>query len=145
MFEIPDGDVLLHAGDLTTWGHKDDMEKVVDWLCEQKHKVKIVIAGNHDLPLHQDWYAYDWKRFHRTKKQDSKAVRKLLTGRKARKAGLIYLENQQTSFRIEQGRREWTVYGSPWTPGAYFTAFQYQRDSLEAKEIVSKYTNADIL
>lgn len=43
LFEVPDGDVLLHAGDLTTWGHKDDMEKVVDWLCGMRHKVKMYV------------------------------------------------------------------------------------------------------
>jgi hypothetical protein len=45
IFEIPDGDVLLHAGDLTTWGHKEDMEKVVDWLCGLKHKVKMCVIS----------------------------------------------------------------------------------------------------
>lgn len=29
---IPDGDVLLHAGDLTTLGEVDDMRAQVDWL-----------------------------------------------------------------------------------------------------------------
>lgn len=30
--DIPDGDVLLHAGDLTTLGQPDDLEAQVEWL-----------------------------------------------------------------------------------------------------------------
>ncbi len=29
---VPDGDVLLHAGDLTTLGEADDLERQIAWL-----------------------------------------------------------------------------------------------------------------
>ena len=29
---VPDGDVLLHAGDLTTLGQPDDLQAQVEWL-----------------------------------------------------------------------------------------------------------------
>jgi len=48
-FEIPDGDVLVFAGDIMTHGfnHVEIMDFNA-WLGELPHKHKIVIAGNHD-------------------------------------------------------------------------------------------------
>ncbi|KAI6229779.1 UPF0046 protein C25E10.12 [Aphelenchoides fujianensis] len=47
--EIPDGDVLIHAGDFTNYG---DVMEVIDFNAAMgtlPHKVKLVIAGNHEL------------------------------------------------------------------------------------------------
>jgi Icc-related predicted phosphoesterase len=47
---VPDGDVLIHAGDFMTFG--DRRREIVDfnqWLGKQPHRHKVVIAGNHDL------------------------------------------------------------------------------------------------
>ena len=47
---VPDGDVLIHAGDFMAFG--DTPREIVDfnqWLGKQPHRHKIVIAGNHDL------------------------------------------------------------------------------------------------
>ena len=38
---VPDGDVLLHSGDLTNTGEVDEMKKTMDWLRVLKHKVKM--------------------------------------------------------------------------------------------------------
>jgi 3',5'-cyclic AMP phosphodiesterase CpdA len=46
---VPDGDVLLHAGDLTELGRLAEMERVMKWLCALPHPVKIIIGGNHDV------------------------------------------------------------------------------------------------
>jgi len=46
---VPDGDVLLHAGDLTELGRLAEMERVMEWLCALPHPVKIIIGGNHDV------------------------------------------------------------------------------------------------
>src|SRR5258708_40180694 len=46
---VPDGDVLIHAGDFMAFG--DTPKEIVDfnqWLGKQPHRHKIVIAGNHD-------------------------------------------------------------------------------------------------
>jgi hypothetical protein len=84
-FSVPAGDVLLHAGDLTNTGTLPEMRTTVEWLGALPHPVKMcvrvqggeegrsadegnsVIAGNHDLPLHQadGWYAANWERWHR--------------------------------------------------------------------------------
>ncbi len=46
---IPDGDILIHAGDITAIGNKEIVVDFNQWLGQLPHKHKIVIAGNHDL------------------------------------------------------------------------------------------------
>lgn len=46
--DIPPGDVLIHAGDLTNAGTVKDIDAQLDWLRRQPHEVKVVVAGNHD-------------------------------------------------------------------------------------------------
>ncbi|KAG0729623.1 Metallophosphoesterase domain-containing protein 1 [Chionoecetes opilio] len=48
-FEIPKGDVFLHAGDFTRCGNASEVEEFNNWLGALPHKHKIVIAGNHEL------------------------------------------------------------------------------------------------
>lgn len=50
---VPDGDVLIHAGDLTLMGQKFEYESVAEWLNNLPHKVKVVVAGNHDFAIHK--------------------------------------------------------------------------------------------
>lgn len=45
---IPDGDVLIHAGDATITGTPAEIAAFGKWLDAQPHKHKIFIAGNHD-------------------------------------------------------------------------------------------------
>lgn len=50
---IPDGDVLIHAGDFCNSGIERDVHKFARWLRSLPHRHKIVIAGNHDRFLQQ--------------------------------------------------------------------------------------------
>jgi Icc-related predicted phosphoesterase len=45
---IPEGDMLIVAGDLGGFGTTDEIEEFNDWLGVLPHKYKIVVAGNHD-------------------------------------------------------------------------------------------------
>lgn len=47
--DIPHGDVLVHAGDLTNFGSEKELKKFNEELGRLPHKHKIVVAGNHDL------------------------------------------------------------------------------------------------
>ena len=49
--KLPEGDVLIHAGDLTTFGTLPGLRDVNEWLGTLKFKTKIIIAGNHDFCL----------------------------------------------------------------------------------------------
>lgn len=45
---IPDGDVLVHAGDLCGHGTVAEVERFDTFLATLPHRHKVVIAGNHD-------------------------------------------------------------------------------------------------
>ena len=45
---MPDGDILIHAGDVTNVGEEHGVRDFVNWFAKQPHKHKIFIAGNHD-------------------------------------------------------------------------------------------------
>ncbi|KAJ1345835.1 hypothetical protein KIN20_000458 [Parelaphostrongylus tenuis] len=47
--DIPDGDVLIHAGDLTNFGSEKELIKFNEDIGRLPHKHKIIVAGNHDL------------------------------------------------------------------------------------------------
>jgi len=48
-FNLPKGDVLIHAGDLTNQGSFAELQKAVKWLEEVDFETKIVIAGTTNL------------------------------------------------------------------------------------------------
>ena len=47
--ELPDGDMLIHAGDVSSQGKQIQVEAFLKWFSAQPHKHKIFIAGNHDF------------------------------------------------------------------------------------------------
>ncbi|KAI9933639.1 hypothetical protein ASPWEDRAFT_116252 [Aspergillus wentii DTO 134E9] len=46
--DVPDGDLLIHAGDLCDDGSIREIQAAVDWLNKLPHPHKVVICGNHD-------------------------------------------------------------------------------------------------
>ncbi|WP_428741856.1 metallophosphatase domain-containing protein [Tenacibaculum sp.] len=48
--KLPQGNVLIHAGDVSRTGKSVEVEAFLKWYSNQPHKYKILIAGNHD------WY-----------------------------------------------------------------------------------------
>lgn len=46
--EVPEGDLLIHAGDVSRRGKPKEIRKFNDWLGTLPHPYKVVIAGNHD-------------------------------------------------------------------------------------------------
>lgn len=87
--DIPDGDILIHAGDATMGGRYSEVAKFLDQFEALPHKHKIFIAGNHDIIF---------EKYPTTAKD-------LLAGR-----DLIYL---QDSSVVIDGTVFW---GTPWTP-----------------------------
>lgn len=53
---LPEGDVLIHAGDFTSIGSYPQFLDFFNWFRSQKHKYKIFIAGNHDFICQKDPY-----------------------------------------------------------------------------------------
>ena len=46
---LPQGDVLIHAGDFTSMGREAEIADFGRWLNDQPFQHKIVVPGNHDL------------------------------------------------------------------------------------------------
>ena len=95
MLKIPDGDVLIHAGDFTDWGSLYDVIDISEWFKAQPHRLKILIAGNHDICF-------------QSKPEMSKA---------ALRGSCMYLEDSAVTF---EGVK---FFGSPYTP-PFAGAFQ---------------------
>lgn len=49
--KLPEGDILVHAGDFTMDGGEDEMFRFAKWFLSRPHRHKVLVAGNHDLPL----------------------------------------------------------------------------------------------
>lgn len=99
--EIPEGDILIHAGDLTEVGTLPQVGAVLENLAALPHRYKVFIAGNHD-----------WA-FAKTPTLCRDMVR--------RYPGLFYLEDSG----IQIG--DFSLYGSPWQPWFYDWAFNGPR------------------
>jgi len=47
--EMPKGDILIHAGDISEVGEFHDVARFLAWFNQQPYEYKIFIAGNHDF------------------------------------------------------------------------------------------------
>lgn len=86
---VPDGDVLVHAGDACGQSTPRDLMRFARWFAKHPHAHKILIAGNHDAP-----FVY----FPHEARLQIAAV------------GVTYLEDSGVEI---DGVRFW---GSPWQP-----------------------------
>lgn len=111
--EIPDGDILIHAGDLTQSGSFKELQTALAWLEALPHPTKIVIAGNHELLL--DSACDNTSGFAASERAQ------LDWG------GIIYLEDSEVTVTHSNGRQI-RVYGSPYSPRHGNWAFQYPRN-----------------
>jgi Icc-related predicted phosphoesterase len=48
---VPDGDVLIHCGDITNRGELSTIKDFSNWLRDLPHKNKTLIFGNHELNM----------------------------------------------------------------------------------------------
>ena len=46
---IPNGDILIHCGDLTGLGTLPEINRFVQWWSALPHKHKVLVPGNHDF------------------------------------------------------------------------------------------------
>lgn len=95
---VPDGDVLVHAGDVTRHGELDELPALNDWFASLPHPHKLLIAGNHDWCF----------------EELPEGCRQLLTH-------VTYLQDEAVTIAGV------TFYGSPWTPWFHSWAFNLHR------------------
>lgn len=94
---LPEGDILLHAGDFTNVGRASEVEQFNSFLEGEKHKFKhiVVISGNHEL-------TFDGSR-HGSKLtlEDIDFIRSKLTN-------CTYIEDESLQLM------GFNIFGSPW-------------------------------
>jgi Icc-related predicted phosphoesterase len=93
--KLPDGDMIIHAGDISYHGTAHELQDFLDWYRDLPYRYKIFIAGNHDFAFEDA--------------KDSLTIH----------PELIYLEN--SSIVIEG----LTVWGSPLCPPHHQWAFMW--------------------
>ena len=98
--KLPKGDVLLHAGDISYKGQKNEVIDFLGWFAKLPYKHKIFIAGNHD--------------FYFEREKDA-AIKSIIP------EGVIYLNDNEV---IVDGVKIW---GSPVTPWFFNWAFNRHR------------------
>jgi len=126
-YPVPPGDVLLHAGDLSSWGALKQLQMTLDWLKTLPHPAKILIGGNHDLCLDDEWReGGEWHRLgvQALPSKEVTAARRLIRSNGMREAGIHYLEHEALQVTVASGRT-WKIYGSPAAPRYAVGAFQY--------------------
>lgn len=114
--ELPEGDILVHAGDIAFSGHWDGLSSFNDWLGRLPYRHKVVIAGNHDF-----WF-----------EREPERARAALTN-------AVYLQDEMVTL---DGL---TIYGSPWQPRFGGWAFNLPRGPELAKVWAKIPERIDIL
>ncbi|KOC11508.1 Ser/Thr protein [Aspergillus flavus AF70] len=149
---LPSSDILLHAGDITKVGLKDEHEVILDMLKVAPAELKLVVAGNHDITLDEEYYTRIGHYRHRYRTDHTTAsatagkenvgasseeegrvesvreIKALWTSEEAVNAGIRYMEEGVQTFTLGNGAR-FTVYASPYTPEFCQWAFAYDRDT----------------
>lgn len=116
---LPDGDLLIHAGDLTAVGHKGEVESFAKWAIQQAPNYTygiVFIAGNHDKSFDPKYFRHYedsdlWNDESHLKKPTW--LRDILSDFEPSRSSVTYLENQEVTIN---GLKIW---GSPITPWFY--------------------------
>jgi Icc-related predicted phosphoesterase len=116
VLEMPDGDLLIFAGDMCGMGNLDEICLFNDYLASLPHQYKVVIAGNHD----------------RLFESNLEQARKILTA-------ACYLQDE--AIEVEGFK----IYGSPWQPEFHSWAFNLPRGESLRQKWAQIPNNTDIL
>ena len=114
---LGDGDVLVHAGDISNVGKTHEIKDFLDWFSNTDFTHKIFIAGNHDFGFEQ---VHDIAPEYKEK-------------------GVHYLFDSEV---VIDGIK---FYGSPWQPEFYDWAFNLPRGEKLAEKWALIPENTDIL
>ncbi|KAI9278061.1 Metallo-dependent phosphatase-like protein [Sporodiniella umbellata] len=98
-FNIPQGDVLIHAGDITRKSNMNEFKDSIEWLGSLPHPIKIITGGNHDGFL-DECFGYI---------ENRQKVLGLM-----KQHGLLYLEHEVYQLPLEFG--SFKLFVSPYAP-----------------------------
>jgi len=123
--DLPGGDLLLHAGDISSMGYQHEVQQFCKWFNNiENYENKIFIAGNHDWGFQNN-------------------VEKIMEIVNSYKT-VDYIQDETVS--VGNDEKMVNVYGSPWQPEFYNWAFNLPKNG---NELAAKWDaipdNTDIL
>lgn len=161
-FVLPPAEILIHAGDFTRKGELAEIETFLDWLKSlSDFRLKLIVAGNHDITLDRFFYQHNWKRFHKEKENNEK-IEQLFSDPKLRTDfGIVYLQDEffvdeKTKlkfygrfFSLRKTKFQWKLFfssSSPWQRAFGYSAFSLP-SNVEAKNDIWRRipTDTDVL
>ena len=108
--DLPGGDLLLHAGDISSMGYQHEVQQFCKWFNNvENYDHKIFIAGNHDWGFQNN-------------------VEKIMEIVNSYKT-VTYIQDETVS--VGDDKKMVNVYGSPWQPEFYNWAFNLQKNGVE--------------
>jgi Icc-related predicted phosphoesterase len=112
---LPEGDVLIHAGDCTNVGTQSGTRQFVEWFQNLKgYDTKIFIAGNHDWSFYRKpAWLYDF-----------------INDENLSQSDCVYLEDSEFTIETPEFSRPIKFYGSPWQPPFMNWAFNAPEEQL---------------
>ncbi len=120
LYDLPQGDILIHSGDCTNIGQQNDVRDFIDWFQKIEGFVyKIFIAGNHDFAFETE---PRWLNLY---------MDPLILS----EHNVTYLEDSGFEIISSEFSRPIKIYGSPWQPEFFDWAFNLPRmgDVLKSK------------
>lgn len=123
--DLPGGDLLLHAGDISSMGYQHEVQQFCKWFNNvENYAHKIFIAGNHDWGFQNN-------------------VEKIMEIVNSYKT-VTYIQDETVS--VGDDKKMVNIYGSPWQPEFYNWAFNLPKNG---NELAAKWDaipdNTDIL
>jgi len=137
--KLPEGDVLIHAGDFSMTGELKEVVEFGKWLASLPYAAKVVIAGNHDITFEPKYYkARGGKRFHKGNEyKNPQEVKQAFVD--AAGPSVQYLEDESFCFRGI------SMFGSPWQPDFCDWAFNVKRGPAIAAKWEAIPSGIDVL
>ena len=112
-FTVPEGDVLVHAGDMTARGGAFEYVSFIEWMGKLPHPVKILVPGNHDRELESGPVGY-FRSY-------------------AKSRGIDILIDQEID--VDARQKAVSAWGSPRTPEFNDWHFMYPRGGEQAEAL----------
>lgn len=108
---LPGGDVLIHAGDISSMGYEHEIREFCKWFNNiEGYKTKIFIAGNHDWGFQLN-------------PEKTKEILDFYSGvTYIQDETIVYIDDSSEEFNLVN------IYGSPWQPEFYNWAFNLPKN-----------------
>ena len=105
---FPKADVVLHCGDLTNSGRLREFIKTIDTIAKIDAELKLIIAGNHDLSLDDEYMRNGGPRWvsrakiekQQEKDAETRSCKALLRSVETRRKGIVFLDEGMHRFTL---------------------------------------------